>query len=351
MKYNDQSIAENHSLYIAFLELRQKKYDKLRSVIFPDRKDYRRFRAACINLVLSTDIASPERTQLGKSKWKEAFGDPYETVERKLMKEAQKRKSIESPAQLLQDIEVVKAVKEDDESVSVTSHSSDDNSQHGRDVDLRKSKKRLEKGNNSTSSQVLSGKALKYHRRLSQAQSIHAPQTPRTARLGFRRSMDLSGTFIEAYNDEKRVSASTCELPNEPKIMLPPPEKIDDLRETVIMETIIKSADVAHNLQGFDQMVRWSSCLYLEQRKAYAEGRGEDPMNGWYDNQTGFLDFYILPLARKLDDAGAFGDTRGSIFVSTVEYNRRRWLKEGMRVTMNIVKKGQQEYPHRDNNC
>merc|ERR1712127_349953 len=103
--------------------------------------------------------------------------------------------------------------------------------------------------------------------------------------------MDLSGTFIEAYNDEKRVSASTCELPNEPKIMLPPPEKIDDLRETVIMETIIKSADVAHNLQGFDQMVRWSSCLYLEQRKAYAEGRGEDPMNGWYDNQTGFLDF------------------------------------------------------------
>lgn len=349
MKFNDQSIAENNSLSIAFFELRKQKYDKLRNIIFPQRKDYRRFRLACINLVLCTDIASPERTQLGKSKWKEAFGDPYETVERKLVKEAQKRKSIESPAQLLQNIEVVKVkARNDDDSISVTSHSDDDDGVNGKNADDHVRRKRLD----SVSSQGLSGKALKYHKRLSQFSNSSGPATPRTTRLGFRRSMDLSGEFIEAFNDEKRVSASCDGMPNgsgkNGNKMLPPPEIIDDLRETVIMETILKSADIAHNLQGFDQMVKWSCRLYMEHRKAYVENKGEDPFNGWFDNQTGFLDFYVLPLARKLDDSGSFGDTRGGIFVSLVEYNRKRWLKDGMRVTMKMVKKGNEDYPPSD---
>ena len=342
MQFNDQSIAENHSLFLSFVELKKETYDQLRSVIFPQQKDYKRFRSACINLVLTTDIASPERTQLGKSKWKEAFGAPYETVERKLIKEAQKRKS-SSPAQLLKEIEV--KAKEDDESVSVTSHSDEDNN-----MDILKTKKkfgRVVNGNGRRSSNGnggLTGKALKYHRRLSQELNGAAPRPPK-ARLGFRRSMDLSGEFIEAFNDEKRVSASCDGMPNSPKVCLPPPEKIDDLRETVIMETILKSADIAHNLQGFDQMVKWSCNLYLEHRKAYVEQKGEDPIHGWYDNQTGFLDFYVLPLARKLDDCGAFGDTRGGIFHSIVLENRKRWVKEGMQVTMKIVKLGADEYP------
>jgi len=340
MKFNDQSIAENNSLFIAFYELRKQKYDNLRKVIFPERKDYRRFRLACINLVLSTDIASPERTQLAKSKWKEAFGAPYETVERKLIKEASRRKSIDSPAQLLQNIEVVKS-DNDDESVSLTSHSSaTDEEANGKKNGVRKTKKRVEQ--NGT--EALSGKALKYHRRLSRVGTT----TPRGSRLGFRRSMDLSGEYVEAYNDEKRVSASCETVVTSSRSMVPPAEKIDDLRESVVMETILKAADIAHNLQGFEQMVKWSGCLYMELRKAYVENKGDDPMNGWYDNQTGFLDFYVLPLARKLDDAGTFGDTRGGIFVSIVEQNRKRWLKEGMLSTLKIVKEGDSEYPATD---
>lgn len=345
MQFNDQSIAENHSLFLSFVEIKKETYQNLRSVIFPDKKDYKRFRAACINLVLTTDIASPERTQLGKSKWKEAFGAPYESVERKLIKEAQKRKS-SSPAQLLKEIEV--KAKEDDESISVTSHSDDDV------MDAFKAKKKLGRvngnGHRANGNGVLSGKAQKYYRRLSQELNGAEPRTPKkNARLGFRRSMDLSGEFIEAFNEEKRVSASCDGLPDAPKVCLPPPEVIDDLRETVIMETILKSADIAHNLQGFDQMVKWSGNLYLEHRKAYVEEKGVDPFNGWYDNQTGFLDFYVLPLARKLDDCGAFGDTRGGIFHSIVLENRKRWVKEGMQVTMKIVKMGEEEYPPSEN--
>ena len=51
IKYNDQSIAENESLFIGFSKLLNKKYGKFRSIIFPERSDYRRFRMACVNMV------------------------------------------------------------------------------------------------------------------------------------------------------------------------------------------------------------------------------------------------------------------------------------------------------------
>ena len=333
IKYNDQSIAENESLFIGFSELLQKKYGKLRNVVFPERKDYRRFRGACVNLVLTTDIASPERTQLGKSKWKEAFGDPYETVERKVMKKVQHHKSRDDAAALLEEMKVTKSGQgKDDSSASMSSHSSDDEDD----------KMKKENGEN------LSGKVLKFYRRLSQVgiNTGSAPPTMKNARLGFRRTMDLTGESIETYGGEiKRVSSLGGEV-TRTKIVLPPPEKIDELRESVIMETILKSADVAHNLQGFDQMAKWSDRLYLELRKAFVEQKGDDPMNGWFNNQIDFLDFYLLPLARKLDDTGAFGDTRGAVFASIVEKNRTRWTTEGMSVTMKTVVKGNMEYPN-----
>ena len=85
--------------------------------------------------------------------------------------------------------------------------------------------------------------------------------------------------------------------------------------------------------------------MYLELRKAFVEKKGDDPMNGWFNNQIGFLDFYLLPLARKLDDTGAFGDTRGAVFADIVEKSRERWTKEGMGVTMKIIMEGNKQYP------
>jgi len=360
IKYNDQSIMENESLFIGLSELLQKKYSKFRNVIFPEQQDYRRFRGACVNLVLTTDIASPERTQLGKSKWKEAFGDPYETVERKVMKKVRQRcQSVGDAgdaAALLEEMKVTTTESgnagEDgddyDSSVSLSSHSSDDEDDGGEKREARKMKKKSEKEANANDEDNLSGKALKFHRRLSQA-GTNTGTAPPATRLGFRRSMDLTGEFIETYGDDvenKRVSASCAGDTTRAEIVLQPPEKIDELRASVIMETIIKSADVAHNLQGFDQMAKWSDCLYLELTKAFVEGKGDDPMNGWFSNQIGFLDFYLLPLARKLDDTGAFGDTRGAVFASIVENNRMRWTEEGMGVTMKIIMKGNAEYPH-----
>lgn len=57
--YNDQSIAENWSIYVAFSEWLQDEFNAVRKVIFPEKDEYFRFRKIVVNLVLTTDIASP----------------------------------------------------------------------------------------------------------------------------------------------------------------------------------------------------------------------------------------------------------------------------------------------------
>jgi 3'5'-cyclic nucleotide phosphodiesterase len=364
IKYNDQSIAENQSLYIGFSELLKSDYQKLRDVLFPQKDDYRRFRCACVDLVLSTDIASPERSQVGKSKWKEAFGDPYETVERKVLKQLERRASATSTVKhkasrrmstqsIMSDLSIDtpktkynhSADLDDDSSVSLSPDSSEheDNGGNRRngtkegtsadlpmtngepaELPLKSSRMRKVKGGgydkspisqpssaleDSTHSdgQMLQGMALKFHRRLSTSAGPTSKRY-RNTRLGLLRTVDLSGESIEAYNASHatRTSATGADVSHLSHRATEPPEKVDPLRESVIMETILKAADVGHNLQGFDQMALWSNRLFLELRRAFVQGRGESPQDGWFRNQIGFLEAYLLPLARKLDDTGVW---------------------------------------------
>jgi hypothetical protein len=413
IKYNDQSIAENQSLFIAFSEFLKNDYDKLHSVVFPKSEDYRRFRAACVNLVLATDIASPERSQIGKSKWKEAFGDPYETVERKVLKQlsttvkgpvpatpsnrAHRRMSTQS---ILSELSIESSVgnakvnpeMSDDSSVSLSPDSSENENgddhmanermpkdsamplpapnsfdegayeiplKNGPSPRLRKMKgqgitdsSRSAPGavdSVSMNNEQLSGMALKFHRRLSSAAGpVPASRRSRSTRLGLRRTMDLTGQSIEVYQSQRtRTSATGAEISHKGERTVPP-ETTDELCESVVMETILKAADVAHSLQGFDEMVKWSNLLFLELRKAYVDGRGDSPQNGWFRNQIGFLDAYLLPLARKLDDTGVFGDTKGAVFAENVEENRERWTREGMSLTAAIVMEGEKLFPGDD---
>ena len=71
--YNDQSVAEQHSLSVSFSLLYEKEYENLVRVIAPNVEERRKFRKLVIHIVMCTDIASPDRTQLMKSRWKEAF--------------------------------------------------------------------------------------------------------------------------------------------------------------------------------------------------------------------------------------------------------------------------------------
>lgn len=91
-------------------------------------------------------------------------------------------------------------------------------------------------------------------------------------------------------------------------------------------------------------MVIWSGRLYFELRKAYILGRGTDPQGKWFENQIGFLECYLLPLARRLEDVGVFGEQVGQSFAQIVESNRDTWLVEGHEVTDEIITTGAETY-------
>uniref|UniRef100_A0A7R9WUR4 Uncharacterized protein n=1 Tax=Craspedostauros australis TaxID=1486917 RepID=A0A7R9WUR4_9STRA len=186
--------------------------------------------------------------------------------------------------------------------------------------------------------------AVKYHRRLS---NVATTAKPKYQRLGLLRTVDLSGKTIETYSksQEPPRSSATGAMTYVTPRRQHAPEDVDELRETVVMEQILKAADVAHNLQGWKNLQTHSDRLYLELRRAHVQGREDNPQHGWFGNQIGFLENYLLPLARRLEDIGIFGEVDGGQFVRNVEANRDRWMKEGMQVTTNIVKVGETLYP------
>lgn len=433
IQYNDTSIAEHKSLFIGFNELLKPDYFLLRKAVFPEKEDYRRFRAAVINLVLTTDIASPERSQIGKSKWKEAFGDPYETVERKVMQYMERKASLSSRASSLSSrasprassrvnqplgragrrmstqsimselslespVNINEGDMEDDTSISVTPDNSDEEVEDNADSNAAQaptkklpsndetlplndgpvfrpparsksndmdyssgspgtrgksnfSRRSDPLGTSSDHGTNLSGMALKFHRRLSSIGSGNggrASKRYRNTRLGLLRTVDLSGETIQTYKTATPRTSATGAFTGDDSfsnLKLAPAEEVEELPETVVMETIMKAADVAHNLQGWDHMAKWSNRLFLELRSAHVQGRGDDPTNGWFTNQIGFLEAYLLPLARKLDDTGVFGDSQGGMFASIVENNKDQWTREGMALTADIVREGYERFP------
>jgi 3'5'-cyclic nucleotide phosphodiesterase len=359
IQFNDQSIAENRSLFIAFSELLSDDYVDLRRAMFADDEAFKRFRKYVIGLILTTDLASSERMQVNKSKWKEAFGDPFETVERKVRRRASlelANAKLEEAAKLDRQRTTITvsiagdgdrtATTEDDEvSLSDTPDSSvaDPNELNhcnnttttsncgmsvGSFITCTTSTSQMKKTRFKDQVAILPVSVefvncKKFQRRMSSGAKIpdglHINEFRR--RLGIRRSIDLSGDVLDNY---AQAPGGDLDAP-------------DELKASVVMEVIITAADVAHNLQGWDNMKKWSTCLYHELMKAHDEKRGFNPSKLWFENQLCFLESYLLPLARKLEDTGVYGKRLGPLFAEIVEANRDRWITEGWEVTNNMV--------------
>ncbi|KAG7358840.1 adenylate/guanylate cyclase [Nitzschia inconspicua] len=114
-------------------------------------------------------------------------------------------------------------------------------------------------------------------------------------------------------------------------------------KATIVIEHLIQASDVAHTMQHWHIYRKWNARLFEEMHKAYVEGRAEkDPSEFWYNGELGFLDFYVIPLAKKLKECGVFG-------VSSDEYlqyamnNRAEWERKGEAVVKELVQKVQSD--------
>ncbi|EED92977.1 hypothetical protein THAPSDRAFT_268740 [Thalassiosira pseudonana CCMP1335] len=109
------------------------------------------------------------------------------------------------------------------------------------------------------------------------------------------------------------------------------------LRHSVVIETMLNVADVAHSMQSWELFLFWNRNLFEELYDAYKGGRSENnPANGWYENQLFFYKIYVLPLAAKMQMCGVFG-RRGGEFLRNAILIRDQWEREGDQITKDMI--------------
>eukprot|EP00980_Cylindrotheca_fusiformis_P015000 scaffold4117_cov97-Cylindrotheca_fusiformis.AAC.7 len=120
----------------------------------------------------------------------------------------------------------------------------------------------------------------------------------------------------------------------------------EDRKATIVIEHLIQASDVAHTMQHWYIYKKWNERFFMECYRAYKEGRADsDPSTNWYKAEIGFFDFYVIPLAKKLQSCGVFG-------VSSHEYlnyataNRDEWVREGEALVQQFLATFEEENAH-----
>mmetsp|Transcript_17324 Transcript_17324/g.37811 ORF Transcript_17324/g.37811 Transcript_17324/m.37811 type:complete len:1145 (-) Transcript_17324:167-3601(-) len=110
-------------------------------------------------------------------------------------------------------------------------------------------------------------------------------------------------------------------------------------KATIVIEHLIQASDVSHTMQHWHVYIRWNENLFMELYDAYRKGRIEnDPSEGWYKGEIGFMDFYVIPLAKKLKDCGVFGVSSDE-FLNNALSNRREWEERGQEVVAEMMER------------
>ncbi|CAJ1964564.1 unnamed protein product [Cylindrotheca closterium] len=121
-------------------------------------------------------------------------------------------------------------------------------------------------------------------------------------------------------------------------------KEINNRKATVVIEHLIQASDIAHTMQHWQVYRKWNQRLFREMYRAYQEGHADnDPSEGWYKGEIGFFDFYIIPLAKKLDECGVFGVSSHE-YLNYAEQNRREWEKQGKSVVAKYMKEIKHEH-------
>ena len=116
------------------------------------------------------------------------------------------------------------------------------------------------------------------------------------------------------------------------------PEQYKNLKATIGIETLIQASDILHTMSPWTVYKKWNERLFAEMYKAYTEGRGNDPTTFWFKGEIGFFDFYIIPLAKKLQTCEVFG-TMSQECLSHAQSNREAWLRNGPGAVKEMIRK------------
>lgn len=112
-------------------------------------------------------------------------------------------------------------------------------------------------------------------------------------------------------------------------------------------------------MQHWHVYTKWNERFFKECFKAYKQGRmASNPSQKWYEGEIGFYDFYIIPLAKKLDVSGVFGVSSAeyldyaeknragkyNFVASNVSHTSSEWEEKGQEVVAGMVKRANLMY-------
>ena len=200
----------------------------------------------------------------------------------------------------------------------------------------------------------------KEFRRRSSCDTLEVSNT-KSAKAKF--ANDTNGEEHDVDDDDKDGVGNTSTTNNEnsitqkkKKIELQTPEAA-----RAIAEQIMQAADVSHTMQHFETFLKWNQSLYHEILAAHHQAQKEEgeeegsseeqqqnekkndrphPAQNWYESQIGFYDFYVIPLAKRLDACGAFGmggGGGGGYFGPLAVRNKELWILRGRECTRIMV--------------
>ena len=110
-------------------------------------------------------------------------------------------------------------------------------------------------------------------------------------------------------------------------------------KATIVIEHLIQASDVSHTMQHWKLYKRWNEHFFMECYSAFKAGRADiDPSVGWYKGEIGFFDFYVIPLAKKLDNCGVFGVSSHE-YLNYAKANREEWVREGESIVQEFLQK------------
>jgi class 3 adenylate cyclase len=128
----------------------------------------------------------------------------------------------------------------------------------------------------------------------------------------------------------------------------PPVGNANQLKATIVLDHLMQAADVSHTMQHWHIYRKWNERLFQETWKAYKAGHAEtNPVDTWYKGELGFFDFYVIPLAKKLNECGVFGVSSDEHLEYALE-NRREWELKGQEVVAMLVHKYCGDVPYEE---
>ena len=125
---------------------------------------------------------------------------------------------------------------------------------------------------------------------------------------------------------------------------VPVNETFANLKATIVLEHLLQASDVSHTMQHYSVFLKWNERLFEEMYKAYREGRlSTDPSLNWYQGEIGFFDFYVIPLAKKLESCGVFGVSSDE-YLNYAKTNREKWEENGEEEVKGYLARYNQKY-------